>query len=155
MRKIVLYSVILLCFFSCAEKDHMQLVKKLTGKWASDENDGIRFFEEWKVADKNIMAGKGFLLEDGIDTTFSENLTIELKDDKIYYVAQVKGENDNKPIKFLLVESEPNYLIFENPLHDFPQRIKYFFINEKELKVVVEGEHEGKNESNEMTLNKW
>ncbi len=155
MKRILALTTISLFILSCKENDKMQFVKKLNGKWASAENEGSRFFEDWSNINNELMSGRAFLLTDGIDTTISEELKIELKDNEIFYVAQVKNQNDNKPIKFLLIENEPTHLIFENKLHDFPQRIKYFFIGEREIKVVVEGEYEGKEESNEMILEKW
>jgi hypothetical protein len=155
MKRIFVLTIIGLLIFSCKENDKMQFVKKLNGKWASAENEGSRFFEDWIISDSKLMVGKAFLLSDGIDTTISEELKIELKDNEIFYVAKVKNENDNKPIKFLLIENESTHLIFENKLHDFPQRIKYFFMGDREIKVVVEGEYEGKQESNEMLLEKW
>ncbi|CAG0980703.1 hypothetical protein FLAV_01752 [Flavobacteriales bacterium] len=140
---------------SCAETDEMQFVKKLGGKWASEENENSRFFEEWEVLTNGNLRGKGFLLSDGVDTTVSEELKIEKIKNEIFYVATVKNENNNQPVKFLLVENDSQHLVFENKLHDFPQRIKYFFLSERELKVVVEGEYKGQNESNEMLLGKW
>ncbi|NUM50738.1 MAG: hypothetical protein HUU48_06440 [Flavobacteriales bacterium] len=155
MKKLFVTCAVFAFTCSCTETDEMQYVKKLGGKWASEENENSRFFEEWDVLAEGNLIGKGFLLTDGVDTTVSEELKIEKIKNEIFYVATVKNENDNKPVKFLLVENDSQHLVFENKLHDFPQRIKYFFLNDRELKVVVEGEYKGQNESNEMLLSKW
>lgn len=155
MKNLLLPMLILACLCWQCSKSTNKHITKIIGKWASEENEGSRFIEEWNSDADGHFFGKGYVLQDGIDTSFSEVLQIEEKNGDFFYIATVKSENENKPVKFKLVRAEETFLVFENPLHDFPQRISYFFTDDRNLKVVVEGEQNEQQVSNEILLTKW
>ena len=82
------------------------------------------------------MAGRGINLK-GIDTTFVEKLKIILKDNAIYYVADVP--QNKEPVLFKLTTQSETKLVFENPQHDFPKVITYEVLDKK-LKAVISGD---------------
>jgi hypothetical protein len=106
----------------------------LTGQWERvgmyDPRKGI---EKWKRESDSVYTGKGLLLS-GSDTLFAEQLGIVIKDDLLYYVADVP-ENP-EPVYFELVQVGNNYFISRNSAHDFPQKISYRLEN-GELRVIV------------------
>ncbi|MCB2222089.1 MAG: hypothetical protein KQI35_17025 [Bacteroidetes bacterium] len=108
------------------------LIQKLPGTWYN-ANSGK--FEEWHQQDGNL-SGKSYQLNE-MDTIIHEFLKIERNNGSYIYVATVIGQNDNQPIAFKLSEKTENKLVFENPDHDFPQKIIYHFINDSTMEVFV------------------
>jgi hypothetical protein len=83
---------------------------------------GTTAFETWEKKSDQLYTGMGVSLK-GTDTTFVEQLRIEMKDDKLYYVADVR-ENAT-PTYFLITEINEQGFKSENPDHDFPKVIMY------------------------------
>ena len=61
------------------------------------------------------------------DTTVLEAIELYHQDDHFWYVPVVPDQNNSLPVLFILISSEDNHFVFENPDHDFPQRIIYEF----------------------------
>jgi hypothetical protein len=49
-------------------------------------------------------------------------------DKTVFYTPTVPDQNDAKPVPFRMVSYEGHVVVFENPDHDFPQRIVYRFV---------------------------
>lgn len=77
--------------------------------------------ERWEAAGGGL-AGVGTLQRDGA-TVFEEKLRIEADGSDVFYVADVPG--NAAPVRFRLAEQSASSVAFENPDHDFPQRIAY------------------------------
>jgi hypothetical protein len=86
------------------------------------------------------MLGVGRTIKDGKTASY-EFLQIREKGDDIFYIAQPNGA---APVQFKLVKMNPNEAIFENPDHDFPQRIIYQRSIDGSLLAAIEGEEKGK-----------
>lgn len=98
----------------------------LAGCWGGDLNGG-KYEECWTAPMGNFMQGSARLVK-GDQIFMREAITIEKEGDEIMmyvflYEAKIKAEQP--PIGFKLVKSSPTELVFENPKHDFPQRILY------------------------------
>lgn len=91
----------------------------LSGHWRS-EGDGRVSEEIWTAPEGGIMLGVGRSLRDGQARGF-EFLMISFGEETVYH-AQPGGR---PPVRFTLVESSDSHAVFENPEHDFPQRITY------------------------------
>lgn len=101
----------------------MEQLAWLEGFWMSDPLEGgLR--EQWTVKSDQLMLGKGFTMEKG-DTTFFENLRIFRERNAIYYGASVPTQNNGRMVMFELTSSGNQKFVFENPEHDFPQKIIY------------------------------
>jgi hypothetical protein len=92
----------------------------LAGCW-SVTTGPVQIEEQWTTPKGNIMTGMGRTVKNG-KTVFFDFFRIEARKDGVFYIAQPKG---NPPTEFKLVSSDPNKLVFENLLHDFPKRVIY------------------------------
>lgn len=160
MKKSILFiTAIGLCsaFVSCQKKEKTELSIKafdqiekanwLVGEWGNTSKEGV-LTEQWSKENDSILKGKGFLVV-GKDTVFSENIIIEQKGDSLFYVPTIKGQNEGKRVSFKLTSATGNELVFENPKHDFPQKIAYKKISADSLVAEVSGLKDGK-ESKEV-----
>jgi hypothetical protein len=92
----------------------------VAGHWTTERN-GRTIEEHWMKPSGGTMIGMG-RTSTGDKTVEFEFLRIVREGDDIFYVAQPNG---SPPSKFKLVKATENEVVFENPEHDFPQRILY------------------------------
>lgn len=97
---------------------------------------GSTAFEQWKKVDAHTFSGMGWSMK-GSDTTFVEKLRIEVREDKVYYVADVK-ENAT-PTYFLMTEITETGFVSENPDHDFPKMISYSLEDDLITAIISDG----------------
>lgn len=116
-RSIVAGLFILATPFSALADSSLEPVRFLTGTWGSDGT----IVEYWLPPLRGLMVGIN-REPSGTGMPFFENLRIEAREDGIYYVASPKGEGTTA---FKLTEASANRAVFENPEHDFPQKIIY------------------------------
>jgi len=109
----------------------------LVGTWnRTNIKPGKSSFERWEKKSEFELRGIGVTMN-GNDTAFVEKITILIKDNSIYYVADVP-ENE-KPVYFKLVEISNTGFVCENPEHDFPKKISYQ-VNGIDLKAQISGD---------------
>lgn len=77
--------------------------------------------EHWR-RQADVLEGEGRSYRQG-ELRFKERLRIIDEGGQLYYVADVAG--NPAPVRFALVEQGAQSAVFENPRHDFPQRIAY------------------------------
>jgi len=110
----------------------------LAGHWQGG-TDGRVTEELWLPPAGGLMLGLN--RDVGPDgTAFFEYLRIEQTAEGIYYVASPRG---GKTTRFRLVTTGDGRALFENPDHDFPQRITYRLTGPDTLDVTISGETEG------------
>lgn len=117
----------------------------ILGKWANKDSAQM-YVEFWEQSNDSTYKGNSYMLGNG-DTLFSEKLSLELRADGIYYVPVTSNQNEQKPVLFKLVKDSvvaANTLVFENKLHDFPQRIVYEHPHADTIKARIEGMDKGK-----------
>ena len=83
--------------------------------------------EIWKKTDKSLYTGRGVKVALR-DTTLLESLKLSYHDDNTWYIPTVPDQNNALPVSFKMVQSSENKMVFENPDHDFPQRILYQYL---------------------------
>ncbi|MEM6470914.1 MAG: DUF6265 family protein [Planctomycetota bacterium] len=66
--------------------------------------------------------------------TFFEFLRVVERDGGLVYVAQPLGR---PPTEFIATEISPKHVVFDNPRHDYPQRITYRISDEDSLSVSI------------------
>jgi hypothetical protein len=115
----------------------------IAGGWAGTQ-DGVEMEEFWTPPKGTSMLG---LHRDvvGDKTVSFEFLRIEKTAEDLVYIAQPQGR---PPTRFRLVESSQNRAVFENRMHDFPQRIIYWLEGDT-LHARIEGEQKGRQRSME------
>lgn len=113
-------SLLIFMSMSYAQSD-MEKLSWIVDRWVSTDGESTTC-EHWETVSETLFTGGSETTKNG-DTVFAEKLKIEVIDGNIYYVADVS--HNPAPVKFkltLLTESEA---VFENPEHDFPQKISY------------------------------
>ncbi len=105
----------------------------LSGAWAQKGTEGRWAEEYWTPPRGHIMIGAG-LAGQGRTTRSFEHMRI-VADGKggIAFYGMPGGD---PAVAFPLVGQEPNLIVFENPAHDFPQRVSYR-LNGKKLIATV------------------
>jgi hypothetical protein len=113
----------------------------LSGCWERNENSGtVVATEMWmKPAGTSIM-GMGRTVKNGKTVNY-EMMRIEQRTDGIYFVAKPKA--NPAETSFKLKSSSVGEFAFENPEHDFPQRVIYK-VNGNSLRGRIEGTQNGK-----------
>lgn len=95
----------------------------LIGNWQKQTEKGV-LTESWQKLDDSTLVGQSYFI-DGVDTLSSESIRIEQRNRKLFYIPTVKGQNNGMVVNFNLTSVNDSSLIFENPEHDFPQKITY------------------------------
>jgi hypothetical protein len=151
------YSVILIAAFivsSCnttvteekakaeAKQTEIQKLAWLLGDWENLSPEG-NSYERWKKISDTQYGGIGFVLVNA-DTVFFEGLQIEERSDGLYYIPTVRDQNNAESVSFKLTTSANGAFLFENPTHDFPQKILYKQINADSVYAEISGMQNGK-----------
>tara|TARA_R110001599_G_scaffold80918_2_gene218522 strand:+ start:1398 stop:1865 length:468 start_codon:yes stop_codon:yes gene_type:complete len=133
-----------LCFgFSNSTQDPISAKKefnKLTwilGSWERvNLKEGYTAFEIWEKESEYVYSGLGVSLR-GTDTTFVEKLRIEIKDNEVMYVADVRA--NATPTYFKMTQITNSSFISENPEHDFPKMISYELKGDDLTAIISDG----------------
>ena len=109
----------------------------LNGRWENKSNN-LKIIETWQRENGMGFLVKGYMLEN-TDTVFSESVKVTLKSGVIIYEVTLPNQNDSKPVMFKLTENTGRKVVFENPDHDFPQKITYQQHQPDSMLVQLEG----------------
>jgi hypothetical protein len=139
--------VLLLAIVSCkkaetVEKDKIKLADWLIGNWENKSPDGI-LTENWKKVNDSTFSAVSLFIK-GKDTLHSEKITLSQQGEMLMYSATVNGQNNDKAIDFPSTTETENKLIFENPSHDYPQKITYSKGANNTLTAEISGDLRGK-----------
>lgn len=116
----------------------------MAGAW-SGASRGVEMEEHWTAPSGNSMIGMHRDVGKGRTLGF-EFLRIEQQGDAIVYLSMPNGRSPATP--FPLKEVSGTRVVFENPAHDFPQRIIYWK-DGADLRARIEGTQNGKASSME------
>src|SRR5258705_7943005 len=141
MKKIFLSAITIIYFGNsyCQTSNVNDDFKKLDwllGTWIrTNANPGRNSNERWIKLSSRELQGFGLTMKVQ-DTALLEKLKLIIKENAIYYVADVP---ENKQlVYFKLTEISENAFSCENPEHDFPKRISYQKDGDK-LKATISG----------------
>ena len=143
----ILSLIIVLVFSSCqknqTEKTNSEISLQdltwLVGTWKNETSRGD-IFESWQMVDDSLLNGVVYRVSN-LDTTLLENLSIQNIKDDLFYIPVV--EHNKGAVYFKLIDHDTSKFVFENPEHDYPQRIIYFRIDSDSLHARIEGEDNG------------
>ncbi|AOW09607.1 DUF6265 family protein [Flavobacterium gilvum] len=150
--------LLLLVIISCkknpeaTEKDQIKKANWLLGKWETKTDDGV-LSESWKQLNDSTFQGESFFIKEK-DTLHFETMTLQQKGEELFYNATVKGQNDDKTVPFKMTIITEKQLIFENPKHDYPQKITYSLIKKDSLVASISGIQLGKPSSESFGMKK-
>jgi hypothetical protein len=135
--------ILILTTALCAQESvfKMENLGWISGCWTSENKDTNSSVSEfWTMVAGESMLGVGRTIKNG-KTVDYEYLRIALYEKGIFYVAKPKANAEETP--FRLTKLTPSEAVFENPAHDFPQKIIYRR-DGTNLFARVEGNNKGK-----------
>ena len=149
--------LLLLAIVSCKksdanEKDKIKAANWLLGNWENKTADGT-LTEYWKKVNDSTFQATSYYIK-AKDTLHFESITLQQKGEELTYNAAVKGQNDDKAVAFKLTTETEKQLVFENPKHDYPQKIIYTLITPDSLVAKISGIQQGKPSSEQFSMKK-
>jgi hypothetical protein len=143
MKKLLFISaLIIISLTGCnSPRGDIKKFEWLKGKWEGSYGE-MQTFEIWDKLEGNTMIGRGGVISDN-DTMFAEKIRMEQREDELYYIAKVPGNPG--PVDFKFSGYKNDSAIWENPEHDFPQRVVYFLKPDGSLYARVDGKNKGGN----------
>jgi hypothetical protein len=107
----------------------------LTGCWIQTRPNGV-IEERWMGPGGGVMLGMGRTLRGGKLRDYEYTRIVEA-DGSLVYMAEPSGqEKATFPLKSLT----PDMAVFENPTHDFPQRVIYRRLGADQIVGRIEGQ---------------
>ena len=131
------------------EKRSLADLSFMVGSWRQI-TDKAEVEEHWLPAKGDVMLGLGRTVRSSGKPAAFEFLRIAPSKAGLSYFASPQGRSATE---FPLIELAKDKVVFENPGHDFPQRISYWLEGGK-LKARVEGTVKGQKQSEEWTWEK-
>lgn len=155
-QKITLTALII-AFVSCqkketVEKDKIKIADWLIGNWENTSPEGV-LTENWQKLNDSTFSAASYFIK-GKDTIHSESIILAQLGETLTYKATVKGQNDDKPVFFPSTSESDKQLVFENPKHDYPQKITYTKGANNTLTAVISGTLNGKPSSEKFVMTK-
>ena len=155
MKKAILSLLIILSFASCQKSKEVSKIVVadwLLGNWENKSDDGD-LLESWKKVNDSLYDGESYFIK-GKDTLHFEKIQMKQKGEALYYIATVKGQNNDKPVTFMRNDTIEKQLVFENSKHDFPQKIVYSMITKDSIVIQISGIQQGKPSSERFSMKK-
>lgn len=126
--------------FGQALKPTLNDLSWLAGCWEGNLN-GSELNEQWMKPAAGLMLGMGRTVAGGKVREYEFLQIREDADGTISYVARPSGQPE---ASFKLSKLQTKEVVFENPEHDFPQRIIYRLQPDGSLFARIEGTSKGK-----------
>lgn len=127
---------------STSKKSNIAQLGWLSGTWGSSDSASVST-ETWQKKNDSTFAGHSYTIA-GSDTVFNEWISLEERAGNLNYVVTVKNQNGELPVAFAMTSIDEKTVVFENPMHDFPQRIAYTRVNADSLYAEISATQEGK-----------
>jgi len=119
-----------------------ETLKWLEGTWErTNIRPGNTANEKWTKAGPFEFVGVGITLKEK-DTLFQEKIQIKIKQNEIYYIADVK--ENKEPVFFKFTSISANGFVCENAAHNFPKKIEYR-LNDTQLMVIISANRKSQN----------
>ncbi len=155
-QKITLIALII-AFVSCqkketVEKDKIKKADWLIGNWENKTPEGV-LSENWQKLNDSTFSASSYYIK-GKDTLHFETIILAQLGETLTYKATVKGQNDDKPVFFPSTLESDKQLVFENPKHDYPQKITYTKGANNTLTAEISGNLNGKPSSEKFVMTK-
>ncbi len=147
MKKLI-YILPIIFLVSCkknsSENKFAKLEKMnwLIGNWEQTLPDGT-LKETWTKQNDSTFSGDSYFINTK-DTVHFESIQLVQKAEQLTYIATVVGQNSEKPVAFKLTSDTDDTFTFENPAHDYPQKISYKKVSDTSLIASISGKQQGK-----------
>ena len=124
------------------KKSGLENAAWIAGCWQQgDGPDSKLYQEQWMKPAAGAMIGMSRNIAKGKLREWEFLMIKEDADGNVYYIAKPSGQTE---ASFKLTKSTPTESVFENPEHDFPQRIIYRHESDGSLFARIEGTIQGK-----------
>ncbi|MFZ4679312.1 MAG: DUF6265 family protein [Flavobacterium sp.] len=155
---VLICSANILMFISCQNKsekkfDKLEKMNWLLGNWKNEMAEGV-LTETWTKENDSTFSGTTYFIINKKDTVHSETIILTQLNDELVYRPTVKGQNNDEPVDFKLSSESEISFSFENPKHDYPQKIVYKKINETNLVATISGIQQGKQSQESYPMKK-
>jgi hypothetical protein len=155
MKKAILILILALTFTSCLKSKEVSKIVVadwLLGNWENKSATGD-LLESWKKINDSIYDGESYFIK-GKDTLHFEKIQMKQKGEALFYIATIRGQNNDKPVTFKHNDTITKQLVFENPKHDYPQKIIYSQITKDSIIIQISGIQQGKPSSERFSMKK-
>ena len=155
MKKAFLILITILTFTSCKKSNETSKIVGadwLLGKWENNSKDG-NLSETCKKVNDSLYYGESYFIK-GKDTLHLEQIELEQKDETLFYISTIKGQNNDKPVTYKHNSEIETQLVFENPNNEYPQKIGYSQITKDSIVIAITGIQQGKPSSTKYSLKK-
>ncbi|WDE03152.1 hypothetical protein SG34_017235 [Thalassomonas viridans] len=141
MKTIIVLLIIFASGFSCysyAQPCHsLRALDWLQGSWSGVKGNNV-MIESWQKVSPLTYEGTGEKRSKASNALKgSESMRLVEMSKKVFYLAKVR--QNELPVAFKLSKCTRRSAIFENPEHDFPQKLHYQLEAEDKLTVTVSG----------------
>ena len=143
MRSVFVIAILFIASSSAASQTAAKLsdLGWLAGCWEmNNEKRGMVITEMWMKPSGDAMVGVGRTIKSGKLADF-EFLRIVEDANGLSYISRPSANKEDTTFK--MIRSSADEIVFENPTHDFPQRIMYKRSGEK-MNARIEGTTNGK-----------
>jgi hypothetical protein len=135
------FAFLLSGFSLLAQENNFVTFDKLCGSWQYLQKDQSSN-ETWQQINDSLYTGLGVSINESGDTVFIEKLRIYRRNGHWIYGVSVADQNQANEKSFVLKPYDGATWYFENPKHDFPQKICYTLKSPDELFAWIEGKTE-------------
>lgn len=122
-----------------AANDTLAKLGWLQGCWKADGAESGSG-EHWMAPAGGSMLGMSRTVRKGRTAEFEFMRIAPGADGRLAFIAQPSGQ---APASFPLVQADSDSFVFDNPAHDFPQRIIYRRVGATRLQARIEGKGRG------------
>jgi len=139
VKPIVVFAVVVsICLLPAAVADSVHDLAWLAGCWASVGGEAGSG-EQWMAPAGGTLLGMNRVVLEGKTVAYEFLQIRELEGGGIEFVARPSGQTG---ASFGMVKGSASKVVFENPDHDFPQRVIYRLAGDDQLVGRIEGETE-------------
>lgn len=141
MKRLALVACLLIATTAHAQEPTATLADLawIAGCWEGGGGGGSQYQEQWMGPSGQTMLGMSRTVAND-KTVAYEFLRIHQEADGIYYTSIPSGQT---LASFKLIKFDAQSVVFENPDHDFPQRIIYRLEKDGALMATIEGMSKG------------
>jgi len=163
LKSLLFSFVLVLVLISCKKeikteapiKTYRKLAKAewFIGEWGNKSAEG-ELTERWKKENDSVYLGESYFVVGQNDTVFAEHVRLVEANGKLSFIVSVPGQNKELPVSFEMTSATDNQITFENPEHDFPNKIIYNLVEKDSLIAEISGLKNGKPNTEKFVMKK-
>lgn len=147
---LILTGTVLSTTTSGQQRQAIQQLSWLCGTWENKTAKGI-LYETWVPVSNTFYQGKSYMLHQK-DTVVLETIQLTVRKGVLCYIPAVTRQNKGQAVVFTLSSIDDSNVVFENPAHDFPQRISYTRITADSLIAEISGSRGGQKQTRQFMM---